>query len=53
MRLVEDEDPAHRDSVGTKASRNTLGEKVGLPHFVQPPISWESAIASPAPARIP
>ena len=40
-------------AVGTKASRKTVGENVGLPHFVQPPISCESAMMSPAPARIP
>jgi hypothetical protein len=53
MRLMENEDPPHRDERREKASRKTLGEKVGLPHFVQPPSSCESAITSPAPARIP
>ena len=54
VRLVEDEDPAHRDraSARTRAGRRSA-RSVGLPHFVQPPSSCESAITSPAPARIP
>ena len=43
----------HTIATGTKAKRKTGAESRGIPHFVQPPSSWDSAITSPAPASRP
>src|SRR5262249_40424915 len=44
--------PTHT-STGTNASRKVAGEIRTRPPFVQPPISWDSASTSPAPATMP